>query len=88
MTERTGARERLRELRQLLEPDAARAQAIAGLDEMFRSGSAPDPLPEGMLTGTLVTTSIWGPFDSLAGRIAKVWMPWLGKSFEPASMTG
>lgn len=88
VTERTGARERLRELRDLLEPDAARAQAIADLDEMFRSGSAPDPVPEGMLTGTLVTTSVWGPLDSLARRIAKVWMPWLGKSFEPSSMTG
>jgi hypothetical protein len=88
VTERTGARERFRELRDLLDPDAARAEAIAELDEMFRRGSAPDPLPEGMLTGTLVTTSIWGPLDSLTRRLAKMWMPWLGKSFEPASMTG
>ena len=88
VTEGTGAQERLRELRDRLQPDAARAQAIAHLDEMFRSGSVPDPLPEGMLSGTLVTTSVWGPLDSLARRIAKVWMPWLGKSFDPSSMTG
>jgi hypothetical protein len=88
VTERSGARERLREVRNRLEPDTARAEAIADLDEMFGSGSAPDPLPEGMLEGSLVTTSVWGPLDSLARRIAKVWMPWLGKSFDPVSMSG
>ena len=55
---------------------------------MFRSGRAPDPLPEGMLRGALVTTSVWGPADSFVRRVARMWMPWLGKSFDPAALQG
>lgn len=84
----SGARERLRDIEDRLDPDAARARALIELDEMFRQGRVPDPLPEGMLTGRLITTSVWGPLDSLTRRIAEVWMPWLGKSFDPAFMQG
>ena len=84
----TGARARVSEIQDRLRPDTARATALSELDEMFRAGTAPDPLPEGMLRGRLVTTSVWGPFDSFAQRIARMWMPWLGKSFDPTSMHG
>ena len=55
---------------------------------MFRSGRTPDPLPEGMYRGHFITMSLWGPSDAVARRIASMWMPWLGKSFDPASMRG
>ncbi len=55
---------------------------------MFRSGRTPDPLPDGMLRGALVTTSVWGPWDSFVRRVARMWIPWLGKSFDPSTMTG
>lgn len=55
---------------------------------MFRGGRTPDPLPSGMLNGRLVTTSIWGPVDALGRRIASMWMPWLGKNFDPGVMRG
>ena len=86
--ETTGARARVREIQDSLSPDAARAAALAELDELFRSGRAPDPLPEGMLRGRLVTTSVWGPADSLAQRVARMWMPWLGKAFDPGELRG
>ena len=83
-----GIRQRLRDIQDRLEPDIARSKALADLDGMFAAGRTPDPLPSGMLDGQLVTVSVWGPFDALARRIAKVWMPWLGKTFDPESMTG
>lgn len=78
----------MRDIQERLEPETARAKALTDLDAMFATGHAPDPLPSGMLHGGLVAISVWGPFDSLARRIAKIWMPWLGKSFDPASMSG
>ena len=86
--EKTDVRTRIREIQDRLRPDVVREEALVELDAMFRSGSAPDPLPEGMLRGRLVTPSIWGPFDALSLRIARMWMPWLGKSFDPSVMRG
>ena len=88
LREKSGARERLRDIQDRLKPDAARTRALTELDEMFRQGRAPDPLPQGMLAGRFITMSVWGPLDSLTRRIAELWMPWLGKSFDPASMVG
>ena len=86
--EKTGARQRLRDIEDRLSPDVARARALSELNEIFRSGRAPDPLPSGMLNGRLVTPAIWGPIDSLGRRVARVWMPWLGKSFDDGAMAG
>ena len=83
-----GIRERLRDIQDRLEPDAARARALAELDGIFAAGRVPDPLRSAMLYGRLVTVSVWGPVDALARHIARVWMPWVGKSFDPASMGG
>ena len=41
-----------------------------------------------MLRGTFITMSVWGPVDSLSRRVAEMWMPWLGKSFDPSIQTG
>lgn len=86
--ERSEIRDRLRLVQERLEPDAARAWALSELDDMFRAGRAPDPLPQGMLNGRFLTLSVWGPLDSLTRRIASLWMPWLGKSFDASSMQG
>ena len=55
---------------------------------MFRSGSPPDPVPDGFLPGRLLATSTWGPWDGVVQRMAAAWMPWLGKSFDAATSTG
>ena len=55
---------------------------------MFRSGSAPDPWPEGFLRGELITMSVARPADAAARAIASIYMPWLGKSFDPSTQSG
>lgn len=84
----SGIRTALTEITERLRPDIAREQALLELNEMFRAGSAPGPLPKGMLNGSLVTTSVWGPVDSAVRRLSRMWMPWLGKSFDPEQMAG
>jgi hypothetical protein len=56
--------------------------------EVFRSGAAPDPLPEGFLLGRLLATSTWPWLDATGQRLADLWMPWRGKSFSPVSSMG
>jgi hypothetical protein len=58
------------------------------LDELFRSGTVPDPRPDGFLVGRPITTTVWGPADQAALRLAHLWMPWQGKRFVPASEAG
>lgn len=86
--ERTGVRQRVREVEDRLRPGVARESALAELNGIFRAGHAPEPLPQGMLHGHLVMTSVWGPLDSVGRRIADMWMPWMGKTFDPHRMRG
>jgi len=71
-----------------LHPGRNRAEVLRRLNEVFRSGAAPDPPPSGFVAGRLVATSTWGPWDSLVQRLAGLWMPWLGKSFDTGSKRG
>jgi hypothetical protein len=71
-----------------LRPRVNRARTLARLDELFRSGRAPDPRPDGALRGRPLTTAVWGPADRFALRLADLWMPWNGKRFVPASESG
>lgn len=41
-----------------------------------------------MTRGRLVTSSIWAPLDSVGLRVARLWMPWLGKTFDSDKMSG
>ena len=81
-------RSSLDQIHQRLEPKLARSWALARLDELFRSGSVPDPAPEGFQRGRLVATSISSPVDVVARRIASLYMPWLGKSFDATASEG
>ena len=83
-----GPRERLERLAARMQPGVNRAVTLEGMDRLFRSGRVPDPLPEGFLPGRLLTTAIWAPLDGLVARIAKVYMPWLGKSFDASASMG
>lgn len=76
------------EVRTLLRPSAIRERAISDLDELFRSGSAPDPSPDGPLSGELLTTTVARPADASVRAIASLYMPWLGKSFDREAQTG
>ncbi|HEX9236513.1 MAG TPA: hypothetical protein VF972_09570 [Actinomycetota bacterium] len=81
-------RARLDELAVRAQPRDNRAVTLGELDRLFRTGRAPDPLPEGFHPGRLLTTSIWGPFDSFVSRVAQAWMPWKGKSFDMSTSMG
>ena len=81
------ARERLAELEDWLRPGAAHAWAMAELDTMFRSGSVPDPPPNGFLKGGLITSSS-AQIDAVGRRLARLYSPWLGKRFDSNGATG
>lgn len=80
--------DRLSEIRTTLHPKVVRTQAIAALDDLFRDGSAPDPQPEGFKRGELITMSVTRPSDATVRGISSMYMPWLGKSFDPSSQSG
>jgi len=71
-----------------LDPRRNRSQVLARLNEIYRAGTAPDPLPEGFMPGRLLGMSVQPQFDSVIRRIAALWMPWKGKVFDPDTMTG
>ena len=82
------AKERIDDLIGRLHPRTARSGVIQELQELFGAGRFPDPPPSGFLSGRMITTSVHPTFDGLARGIADLWMPWLGKSFEPANERG
>jgi hypothetical protein len=85
---RLETRQRLVELSDALHPRVNRSRALAELDRMFVSGSAPDAPPDGFLPGRLLATTTWGPWDSVVARLARAWMPWEGKRFDASAATG
>jgi hypothetical protein len=78
----------IEELADRLRPGANRAEVLRRFDELFRTGAAPDPVPDGFLPGRLLGMSIWAPVDGLVARVASVYMPWQGKTLSAASSTG
>jgi hypothetical protein len=75
-------------LAERLDPPRNRRQAIQGLERLFHSGTAPDPWPSGLLVGKLVATTTWGPWDSFVSVVVRLWMPWMGKAFDPQKEVG
>ena len=71
-----------------LHPGKVRARTLARLDELFRGGSVPDPLPDGFHPGRLLATSTYAPLDAAVRRLADAWMPWQGKTFDRSASTG
>ena len=88
MTRDAATRTRIDELQRLLDPRSAHVGALEELDEMFASGRAPDPGLSGFLRGRLLTTSMGSALDPVTRRVARMWMPWMGKSFDPDARSG
>ena len=86
--ERIDARGQLADITARLDPRNNRHWAIDRLDDLYRTGRVPDPLPDGFLQGRLLTMSMSGPSDAAIRRIAGMWMPWLGKKFDLSTSTG
>lgn len=58
------------------------------LSELFESGRPPDPLPDGLLRGRAIASTIAAGVDALGRRLAALYMPWLGKRFEAQTHEG
>jgi hypothetical protein len=84
----TGARGRLHQVEERLDPTRARSWAIEELEELFRSGHPPEPSPDGLLRGRAISSTITPGFDALTRRVASLYMPWMGKKFDPQAKTG
>ena len=65
-----------------------RAQGLMALNKLFRSGTAPDPSPNGRYAGSFISIDIAPGLTQLAQRLAGAWMPWLGKTFNAAQQVG
>lgn len=57
------------------------------LHQSFRNGTLPNHL-DGFYQGKLVYLRTQTPFESLAGVIAKLWLPWYGKVFQERKQRG
>jgi hypothetical protein len=81
-------RTRLSEIENSLRPGVVREQAISSLDDIFRSGTIPQPPLEGFYRGRAITSTLTGPLDDIGRRVAEMYMPWLGKRFDPHAGEG
>ena len=64
-----------------------RSWALAELETAFLGGSAPERL-DGPRRGRLLTTTFGYGLDGVAGAMARLWMPWRGKTFDPEAGDG
>jgi hypothetical protein len=76
----------LQAARALLKQD--RAQGLAALNSLFRAGWLPEPAPNGRYAGELLALDIAPGLTELSQEIARSWMPWLGKTFDPPRQQG
>jgi hypothetical protein len=77
----------LRYLRALADLPHDRAAALADLEACFRDAETPGPI-DGPTRGRLLTTTLGSGLDAIIGGLARLWMPWKGKSFTPETKEG
>ena len=65
-----------------------RKSGLAELNRMFRSGTLPEPPPDGPYAGELVAVDIAPGLSQLVGWLAARWMPWKGKYLIQAQSRG
>lgn len=81
-------RTRLSEIENSLRPGVVRDQAISSLEDLFTSGTVPEVALDGFYRGRAITSTLTGPLDEIGRRIAEMYMPWLGKRFDPHAGEG
>jgi hypothetical protein len=77
----------LRYLRALADLPHDRAAALAELESCFRVAETPGPI-EGPTRGRVLTTTLGYGLDAITGGLARLWMPWKGKTFDPEAKEG
>lgn len=62
------------------------ARGLEALNQLFRNGSVPEP--EGRYAGELIAIDMAPGVTQFFQTLFRVWMPWLGKTFNPAQQSG
>jgi hypothetical protein len=65
-----------------------RPQGLAALNQLFRSGTVPEPSLNGRYAGKLIAIDIAPGLTQLFQSLLNAWIPWLGKTFNPAQQSG
>ncbi len=65
-----------------------RQQGLAAFNDLFRSGTLPDPLLEGPYEGELLAVDIALVVTPVVEWLTSFWMPWKGKYFMAARAEG
>jgi hypothetical protein len=65
-----------------------RARGFKALNDLFRAGMAPDPVPHGRYAGRLVGLEIAPGLTQFYQWLADLWMPWRGKTFDTSQQRG
>jgi hypothetical protein len=65
-----------------------RAQGLATLNMLFRSGSAPEPSLNGRYAGELLALDLAPGLNQFYEWLTGKWLPWLGKTFNAAQAWG
>lgn len=65
-----------------------RAQGLAALNDLFRTGHPPEPLLDGPHEGELVAVDIAPGITQAVEFLTSLWMPWKGKYFLRADFRG
>ncbi|MCI0393471.1 MAG: hypothetical protein L0332_10425 [Chloroflexi bacterium] len=65
-----------------------RAAGLAALNELFRSGQAPEPPLHGRYRGELVALDIAPGLTQLLEWLLRRWLPWQGKTFDNVAGRG
>lgn len=77
----------LRYLRALADLPHDRAAALAELEACFRAADTPGPI-DGPTRGRVLTTTLGYGLDAITSGLARLWMPWKGKTFDPEAKEG
>lgn len=77
----------LRYWRAVAELPTRRAAALSELEACFRDGGTPGPL-EGVHSGRVLATTLGFGLDAPVQALARLWMPWKGKAFDPEAREG
>lgn len=67
---------------------ADRAQSLASLNFLFRSGTPPEPALDGPYQGELIALDIAPGLTQFFQWLTNRWMPWRGKTFRASQQRG
>src|SRR5688572_3650099 len=80
------ARQRIREVREILKHD--HGAALNELEEIFREGIAPESLLDGRFSGQIITATYQPSLNALVRFVITAVIPWKGSSFDIETGSG